>query len=943
MRRLLILLLLLSPIAGEAQRPFNDDYFLFESSDAVKINEMIQDSIGYMWLGTDLGLYRFNGQGDLTPIYDTIHKPVTALYNANGLIYAGYQNGTIGRVINDSISILPVRQKKPSATIRAMLATPGGLLFTCTDKGLFCILNGAATNVNRLAALPDGAYYALAASRDGALMTCSSNGVYKIGFTGGKLWSARIVPAGSFPEDSIRVLKPVPRSDVMWCGGKGIARIDPARNGLLSYAKPWHWGRISDILVRDANHFWAATEDGFLLEVKTTDSIRVKPYYYGKHYTKLLRSKSGNIWCGTDQGLSSVGAEFAAYLNIPAPYSMYQLTSMAIDRQHQLWFSQDTKLLCMPLKDSGGRQQLMATVSAPITSLYADNNTTWIGTTAGLWYKAYGRAAKKVSGIKTLERKDITSISRGGPEDHLWIAGEGGVEELETGTGIALIKHHDKQSGLSSNDVYQVLPDHTGKIWIATDSGGVCSYDGSHYTCWDSASGFNSKTAYSITEDAFGNIWAGTPGKGLYRYDGKRWQRFGRENGLQDLNISAVMANKTGQVIIINQAGVDEWYPRSVQFRHFNARTAPSIDSTATVINCIAKDTAGNVYVASTIGLSIFTNIESQLELKPSIHINKINVLFKPIPKGKHIFSYKENHISFQYEGINFVNLERLNYRYRLDGYSDDWTFTDNEPVNFPQLSPGTYTFRLQASLDKDFEEAREIDYAFEIRSPLWEKPWFIALMIALLSGLIYAYIKLREKNLKKVAALKQERMLFEYEHLKSQVNPHFLFNSLNTLTNLIEENQQYAIDYTVQLSALYRNILTYRNKDTILLAEECRLLQSYLYIQKRRFGRALHCESKIPQQLLDTCRVVPLALQLLVENAIKHNMVTTASPLHICIGVTDEQEIIVRNKLKPKMSKEGGAGLGLQNIQRRYALLTKKPVQYGVAGNEYLVKLPLL
>src|ERR1043165_1999779 len=111
---------------------------------------------------------------------------------------------------------------------------------------------------------------------------------------------------------------------------------------------------------------------------------------------------------------------------------------------------------------------------------------------------------------------------------------------------------------------------------MAVDSGGVCRYDGSRYTCWDSASGFSSTTANSITEDALGNIWAGTPGAGLFRYNGKNWQHFVRENGLQDLNISAIMANKTGQLVIVNQAGVDEWYPRSVQFRHFNARTAPS-------------------------------------------------------------------------------------------------------------------------------------------------------------------------------------------------------------------------------------------------------------------------------------------------------------------------------------------------------------------------------
>src|SRR5947208_1801495 len=75
----LILLPIILPLLTQAQRPFNDDYFLFESSDAVKTNAMVQDEVGFMWLGTEIGLYRFNGQGDLTPIYDTLHSPVTAL------------------------------------------------------------------------------------------------------------------------------------------------------------------------------------------------------------------------------------------------------------------------------------------------------------------------------------------------------------------------------------------------------------------------------------------------------------------------------------------------------------------------------------------------------------------------------------------------------------------------------------------------------------------------------------------------------------------------------------------------------------------------------------------------------------------------------------------------------------------------------------------------
>ena len=184
--------------------------------------------------------------------------------------------------------------------------------------------------------------------------------------------------------------------------------------------------------------------------------------------------------------------------------------------------------------------------------------------------------------------------------------------------------------------------------------------------------------------------------------------------------------------------------------------------------------------------------------------------------------------------------------------------------------------------------------------------------------------------------------MVFEYEHLKSQVNPHFLFNSLNTLVSLIEDDQDAAVVYTVHLSDLYRNMLSYKDQDLIWLAEEYEIIKNYMYIQKSRFGEALQLHAEIPEHLMTTKKIVPLALQLLVENAIKHNIVSLSRPLTISI-VADEHTITIKNPVQLKMSKEKGAGLGLINIKKRYALLTSRSLKFGHEGNEYIVKLPLL
>jgi LytS/YehU family sensor histidine kinase len=195
---------------------------------------------------------------------------------------------------------------------------------------------------------------------------------------------------------------------------------------------------------------------------------------------------------------------------------------------------------------------------------------------------------------------------------------------------------------------------------------------------------------------------------------------------------------------------------------------------------------------------------------------------------------------------------------------------------------------------------------------------------------------------MQRLAQLEQERVLFDYEHLKSQVNPHFLFNSLNTLTNLIEENKDNAVMYTERLSDLYRNMLIYHNKDLISLSEEWELLSAYLYIQQSRFGNALQLTGNIPEPIKDSRKIPPMALQLLMENAIKHNIVSLSSPLILEISAT-EQELMVKNKINPKIKKELESGIGLANISSRYALLTQRKVYFGREGDYWVVKLPLL
>lgn len=188
--------------------------------------------------------------------------------------------------------------------------------------------------------------------------------------------------------------------------------------------------------------------------------------------------------------------------------------------------------------------------------------------------------------------------------------------------------------------------------------------------------------------------------------------------------------------------------------------------------------------------------------------------------------------------------------------------------------------------------------------------------------------------------ALKRESINAQYESLKNQVNPHFLFNSLNALTNLVYEDQDKAAKFIKQLSEVYRYVLDNREREVASIQEELNFLKSYLFLQQIRFGDKLRVEISLEQV---QGNVAPLAVQMLVENAIKHNVISEDDPLTICIYM-ENQRLVIENSLKrKKVLPEDSSGLGLENIRKRYEFLSDKNVEVVETEKTFKVSLPIL
>lgn len=190
---------------------------------------------------------------------------------------------------------------------------------------------------------------------------------------------------------------------------------------------------------------------------------------------------------------------------------------------------------------------------------------------------------------------------------------------------------------------------------------------------------------------------------------------------------------------------------------------------------------------------------------------------------------------------------------------------------------------------------------------------------------------------------LKREMVQSQLETLKNQVNPHFLFNSLNTLVSIIPDDRDVAVEFVRKLSKVYRYILEINDRELILLREELEFLNSYIFLQKIRFGDNLVVKMEIPEHLLEH-QVVPLSLQMLLENALKHNVVSTEKPLHIEIYIgKNDQTLVVRNNLQLKQQVLDSTGTGLKNIRNRYHFASGREVETIVTTSAFIVALPLI
>lgn len=238
------------------------------------------------------------------------------------------------------------------------------------------------------------------------------------------------------------------------------------------------------------------------------------------------------------------------------------------------------------------------------------------------------------------------------------------------------------------------------------------------------------------------------------------------------------------------------------------------------------------------------------------------------------------------------------------------------------------------------FEGLSWTEFVNRERPVFYVNALLITIVVTIFFHAAYFYREMQKNQIKEQKIIAGTASA-QFDALKNQLDPHFLFNSLNVLTSLIEEDTMAAQKFTTALSKIYRYVLEQKNKELVALQEEINFAKLYVRLLKMRFEDSIIFE--IPEQLSNPdAKVVPLSLQLLLENAVKHNVVTPSAPLKIIIKEENGQ-LIIKNNLQPKQVLKKSTGVGLMNIKQRYGILTDRQVEILKDNTSFSVKLPLL
>ncbi len=951
-------LLLLSAIVVQllAQTPFFKNYTLPEIYSDATLNIVFEDRNSMLWFGTNEGLFSYDGIRFqlIDSRQDSVALAVRSVVQGpDSKLWVGCQNGNIYfKDGTDSLILWQPEEGLPKSAITGMHFSSEGTFWIATyGEGLYCYTQNRMYNINTDDGLLTNEIYHITSDTKNRIWVATDNGISICSFSGQKKQVENITKAEGLPDEIVKTILRDKEGN-MWIGtyDQGVCYYDLSSKQFEFPLQNWTHGEINHLELFDKIELWIGTNGNgvfrYNLQEGILSNMQGKSTLHNAKIYDLHKDIEGNIWILSNHSqICSANRQFEFM-----EFEIESIQAILSDHQNNVWIGSQNGLYIYNPQSSSPPQRVVLSNSKPlnIISLYEDiYHHIWVGTFGqGVFvFDPFTKKSRHISEQHGLNNNSVLSIK--GRKESIWLATLGGVTRITTSEQFlqsTLLNHRNylEENGLGANFIYNIYIDSKDRIWFATDGKGITVLDQNGFANFQQAQGQPLKVVYSITEDHNGHIWFSTARQGIFEYFDGQFSHLSLPDGIRDLEIASLATNAKGDILILHQGGIDLLNPESRHLIYYDDEVG--LKELSPNLNVTCKDQHGHIWLGDQKRIIKYTVLDEPLSIHPRTLIKNVAVFLDPVnPNDDNYFRHNQNHLSFEYIGLWYTDPATVLYRYKLDGYDLDWKRSKDRQASYSNLPPGAYRFMIQSTENEQFIHSEPIEYyAFTITSPIWQRWWFVVLSVIILGLVIWWMMRYRDEQLQKSANLKKEMIQSQFEALKSQINPHFLFNNFNTLITIIDENPKLAVQYVEQLADFYRSILQYREKDLITLKEEIELVENYSFLLKKRFGNNLKLDIRTNGT---QAYVAPLTLQMLIENAVKHNTISSSKPLHITISSENDNYISIANNLQKKIgvTPQRSTGFGLQSIINRYDLLSDKKVRIDQSATRFKVSIPII
>lgn len=726
------------------QAPFFQTYYLLRKSEPVQVNKILQDSKGYMWFATNLGLFRSDGIHHQL-IGSTDAGPVTALAeDSAGKIWVGYRSGKIASVGAD---LRPLAFEPPEGAAAAEVSDilfdkAGNLWFATFNDGLYYFTHDRLYRLDDTDGLPDIFIYDIEEDADGNIWAGTDGGAVICRLDDRNVQVDVIDYSDGLPDNIVRKIRKDGDNMLLATQDAGIVSFDRKSRKVTNLIhQAWTFGAVNDMEADDAQ-VWAATSGSGILVLDRKDNLlscyREVPGLQSAN--TLWKDVEGNIWAGSRSTLVRCLNNYMQYIDVGEGAN---IVAVAADATGGIWYASDDGLYHRQTDSQGGaqvRKKLAGTVyeKRKIISLYIDPD-------GAVWCGFYGEGAIRFDPVTgkiqdfsgQLRNGNVLSIR--GRGDEVWLATLDGAAVVTIQNGKLKVESIGKPEGLAADYIYQAFPDSRGRVWFASDRQGVVMRDESGFHHYSNE--FGLKAVYGFLEDAHHDIWANVQLDGLYRLEDNRFRK-----KKPDQNVNSFANTRSGKLLIAHDLGLDIQVPGDSAVRRFGDEVG--FEGRQANLNAITTAPDGRIYVGTNNGIVVFTEPVDVISAPiPLIHGLKAFNIAKPLGQGLEL-SYDENNVTMGFLGFWYQNPAGLEFQYKMDGYDLDWISSRDPTAIYSSLPPGKYTFRVRVSNTDDFSRAGDVSTSFVVNPPFWRTTafYFLASILIALAG--YSIIRWRERKL---------------------------------------------------------------------------------------------------------------------------------------------------------------------------------------------------